>query len=130
MEAPIQGVWLQRSIESSSKIITAIHAEQLIPDGDEVIWRCELNLFTLQLSSIEFESSFTLEASLELPDFYLWLLEGDFIVFVDGSMDILVWNWKLGLWGYITDETNRPVEGPVGVFSVLVNSVLIVLRFA
>jgi hypothetical protein len=123
--APIQGVWLQRSVESSSKIITAIHAEQLIGGDDGGMWRCELSLFTLQLSPVEFGSSFTLEARLELPDFYLWLLEGDFILFVDGLMDIRVWNWKLGLWGHITDETNRPIDGLVGVFSVLGNSALI-----
>jgi hypothetical protein len=112
-------VWLQRSVESSSKIVTAINVEQWVPEDGDGLWRCELNLFTLQLSPVKYGSSFTLEAILDLPDFYLWLLEGDFIVFVDGFMDIRVWNWKLGLWGYIKDDSNVAIDGPVSSICVL-----------
>jgi len=61
---------------------------------------------------VAFESTFTLKATLELPDICVWLLEGDFVVFVDGFMEIRVWNWKLGLWGYIVDQMNRAIDDP------------------
>jgi len=117
--APIHGVWLQRSAESSSKIMTAINVEQWVSEADDGLEHCELNLFTLQLSPVKYGSSFTLEAILDLPDFYLWLLEGESIVFVDGFMDIRVWNWKIGLWGYIKDDSNMPIDGPVSSICVL-----------
>lgn len=110
---PIQGIWLQRSIESSSKIVTAINIEQLVSDDFEPHWRCELQLLTLQLSPSEDTSIFDHIASLELPEFYIWLLEGDFIVFVDALMDVRIWNWKMGQWGYIKDATNEAIDGPV-----------------
>lgn len=106
--------------------MTAINVEQWVSEDDDSLGRCELNLFTLQLSPVKYGSSFTPEAILDLPDFYLWLLEGDFIVFVDGFMDIRAWNWKLDLWGYIKDDSNMAIDGPVGSICVLGYSILII----
>lgn len=106
--AAIQGIWLQRTVESASKIVTAIHVQQ-----EPFQERCELQLLTLQLSAIEFGASFQPVASIELAGFYLWLLEGDFVIFVDEAMNMRIWDWQSGYWGLIKDPTNQVMNAPV-----------------
>lgn len=106
--ASIQGIWLQRSVESASTIVTAIHV-QSEPLGNQ----CELQLLTLQLFDVEVAATFKPMASIELTEFFLWLLEGDFVIFVDGSMNVKIWNWKSGAWGLIKDPTNEVLNVPV-----------------
>lgn len=103
--ASIYGVWLQRSVESSSKIITAIHTQPIAWEESS-----ELQVLHLQLSSERQKSSFHLVAGLALPGFCLWLLEGDFIVIVDENMVVKIWNWKSDQWGIIRDPTNEVDE--------------------
>ncbi|KAF8314774.1 hypothetical protein DL93DRAFT_991877 [Clavulina sp. PMI_390] len=109
---PIQGVWLQRTAESPSKIVAIIYIQphSLSPS--------ELRVLILNLSSEPQKSSFELQASLLLPWPNLWLLEGEYVLYVDDGMNVRVWNWRDDLWGVINDPTNTAsADAPRGGLS-------------
>lgn len=115
LSAPIAGIWMQRSIRSASIIVIAAVTETYTADYVSV----HVDIVELTISPVEGESAFERIAASVLPDYNLWILEGDYFIVVDTQLQIRIFNWKLGKWGHVHDPANAPdLSSPVCVMSV------------
>lgn len=104
LAAPIAGIWMQRSIRSASIIVIAAVTETYTADLVSV----HVHIVELTIASVEGERAFQTVAESVLPDYNLWILEGDYFIIVDTQLQIRIFNWKLGKWGHVHDPANAP----------------------
>lgn len=115
LSAPVQGIWMQRSFRSASIIVIAVVTETYVAGH---VFVC-VHIVELTISSVEGESAFECVAASMLPDYNLWILEGDYFMIVDTQLQIRIFNWKLGQWGHVHDPAYAPDPGsPVRVNDV------------